>query len=124
MMAGPTDSSAWGSLAPAVPGVDLAPGVHALAVASPVRRARVVPRDPVDALEVDVVRHLDDPALHAHVGVPAGLVEGGQRDPGVAAEVVEALAALVHVDQDPVTVEEVPGRHGHRSAVLGQGGDD
>src|SRR6476659_6368079 len=102
MMAGPTDISGTrsaGGPAPAVPGVDLDPGVHPSAVAGAVRRARVVPREPVDALELRVVGELHDPTLDAHVGVPAGLVERGQRDPRVAVQVLQPLATLVHVDQ-------------------------
>src|ERR671932_372200 len=49
------------------------------------------------------------------------LVERGQRDSGVVAQVVQPLAALVHVDQDPVARlvahQQVPGGHRHRLTV-------
>src|SRR3954447_3207583 len=116
--------------APPVPRLDLDPGADPAPLAVGVRVPGVVAREPVDVDEARVVAHLDDAALDADVGVPAGLVQSGQRHPRVLPEVGQAPAALVHVDQDPVParpracrLEEVPGGDGHRLPVGAQGGD-
>jgi len=82
-----------------------------------------VPGEPVDVGQIGVVHQLDDPALHADVRIPVGLVQHGQRDARVLAQVVQPLAAVLHVHQDPVAVQHVPGGDGDRLAVRADGRD-
>ena len=67
-----------------------------------------------------VVTHLDDPPLHADVGVPVALLEHREGDAWVVAQVVQPLASRVHVDQDAVAVHQVPGRDRDGLAVGAQ----
>jgi hypothetical protein len=67
-----------------------------------------VRREPVDPGQVRVVGQLGDPADDADVPIPTVVVHHGQRDARVPPQVLDALAAGVHVDQDPVAVEDVP----------------
>src|SRR3954454_19195651 len=90
---------------PGVPGVDLDPAAYPAPVALGVRLAGVVARDPVDDREVGIVleRHA---AVQRDVAVPLVAVEHGERDVRLAAQVLEAPAPLVHVDEDPAVLPQ------------------
>src|SRR4029078_9794423 len=108
---------------PGVPALDLDPAAHAVAVALGVRAAHVVLGDPVDVLQVPVVLERDRP-VQRDVPVPRVAVEDRHRSARVLAQVVEALAALVHVHEHAAVLPHVPGGDGVRGAVGGDGADD
>src|SRR6185437_8958427 len=110
--------------APAVPCVHDDPGADPVAVAPGVRVARVLPGQAVDVGQAGVLADVLDVADDADVGVPVALVDHVEGDPGVAADVLKALTAFVHVHQDPAVVPQVPGSRGYRLAIRPQGRDD
>src|SRR5690606_7530326 len=94
--------------APAVPALDLDPGADPGAFQVRVRVAGVVPREAVDVGQVLVVPHLGDAADQGDVGVPVVLGQHGEGDARVAAQVLQADAALVEVEQDAAVLPQVP----------------
>src|SRR6185436_4123202 len=87
---------------PGVPALDLDPAADPAAVALRVGVAGVVLGDPVDVLQVRVVVQRD-------VAIPRVAVEDRDRHARVLAQVLEALAALVHVHEHAAVLPEVPG---------------
>src|ERR1700744_5215149 len=98
---------------PAVPAVHGDPGADAAAVALRVGPADVVLGDAVDVGQVRVLAHLVDVADDADVSAPAAFIKHVEGDPGIVAYVLEPLSPLVHVDQHPAVVPQVPGGRGN-----------
>src|SRR6266550_6687510 len=70
----------------------------------------------VDIGKIRVFLYLDDLTPQADVAIPV-VVKDREAHLGIAANPLQALPRLVHVDQDASFLPVVPGDHGHRKSV-------
>src|SRR5579859_3056504 len=102
---------------PGVPMVRLHPRADAAFVTGAERFACVAEGEAVDVAQVGVLLDRDDASEQAHVVVPALCSENGERDARIAAHVLEALARVLHVQEDAAVLPVVPCRRRVRRAV-------
>ena len=110
--------------APTVDPVDLDDRADAGPVPVRVRLALIVLRQGIDIGETLVVVHAHNPADGGDVGVPVVAVDHGERDPRVSAHVGQPLSGDVHVDEQLVVTQQIPGGGRNGLAVAAGGGDD
>src|SRR5665647_3316622 len=109
---------------PGVPALRLHPGAEPRAVALAVRLPGVPERESVDVAEVDVLFDRDDRSHERDVVVPVAVLEHGERHVRVRAEVAEAHARVLHVQEYASVLPVVPGGRRVRRAVGPYGADD
>lgn len=68
-------------------------------------------RQPVDFTQVCVDLQRCDTAFQRHVPVPPVGPQHSERDPRIAAEVIEPRASLVEIDEHAPVLPQIPGGH-------------